>query len=141
MKKIILVLIFILAASIFSGCVSENINNPLKDVSFDVKPAEITVKDSGSAELKIRVANPGKTNIHPYVRFNKNSSDSQYMDITPQSYDLGILRPGEDSGFRIVNVKARLAAGKEIKYQVRAQLVYDEKVIDSRDIVVTVTKD
>lgn len=140
MNKITLFLIFILAASLFSGCVSEKINNPLKDVSFDVKPAEITVRDGASAELKIKVANTGKTNIHPYVRFNKNASDSQYMDITPQNYDLGILRPGEDSGFRIVNVKGRLAAGKEIKYQVRAQLVYDEKVIDVRDIVITVTK-
>lgn len=129
---------FILIISILSaGCLSEK---PFKgtDVVFDLKPEEITVKNNETGEVKIRVANDGKSVIYPVVSFNANSSDKPYIDFNPASYDLGRLRPGEDSGSRIVEVKARLAAGSEIKYQVRVEVVNNGSVIESRDILITV---
>lgn len=100
----------------------------------------MTVKSGENAQLMIRVTNNGKSVIHPFVRFNLNSSDKQYVKFSNESgsYDMGVLRPGEDSGFRIVDFKAELAAGKEIKYQTRAQVINDGKVLESRDIVITV---
>ncbi len=99
-----------------------------------------TVKSGENAQIMIRVTNNGKSVIHPFVRFNLNSSDKQYVKFSNQSgsYDLGVLRPGEDSGFRIVDFKAELVAGKEVKYQTCAQVIYDGKVFESRDIIITV---
>jgi len=126
---------FILIISLLSaGCLSEG-----RDVVFDLKPEEITVKNNETGEVKIRVTNDGKSVIYPVAIFNTNSSDKPYIDFNPASYDLGKLRPGEDSGFRIVEVKARLAAGSEIKYKVRVKVVNNGTVIESRDILITVT--
>ena len=132
--------IFILIASIFSaGCLSES-TIPIKDIVFDIKPAELTMKSGDSAQVMIRVTNNGKTTIHPFVRFNMNASDRQYIRFINESYDIGSLRPGEDSGFRIVDFRAELAAGKEIKYPVRVQVINDGKVLENKDIVITVTR-
>ena len=132
-KVAIILIISILSA----GCLSEK---PFKgkDVVFDLKPEEITVKNNETGEVKIRVANDGKSVIYPVASFNTNSSDKPYIDFNPASYDLGRLRPGEDSGFRIVEVKARLAAGSEIKYRVRVEVVNNGSVLESRDILITV---
>lgn len=132
--------LLLIASIIFSGCLSGKENIPVASSSLDVKPQELTVKSGENAQLMIRVTNNGKSVTHPFVRFNLNSSDKQYVKFSNESgsYDMGVLRPGEDSGFRIVDFKAELAAGKEIKYQTRAQVINDGKVLESRDIVITV---
>jgi len=137
--KIFVVLILLMMA-LFSGCLSGKTNIPVTDIVFDIKPTELTVKSGDSAKIMIRVTNNGKSVIHPAVRFNMNTTDKIYVTFNPESYDIGNLRPGEDSGFRIVDVKANIAAGKEIKYQARAQVIYDGRVLESKDILITVTR-
>lgn len=140
MIKKIFIVVFILVSSLFAGCLSGNTAKASGDnVVLEVKPSEVSVKDGAMAELKIRVTNNGKSSVHPNVRFNMNSSDRPYLDFSPESYDMGNLRAGEDSGWRIVDIKGRLAAGREIKYQVKAQVIYNGAVLDSKDIVMTVT--
>ena len=134
------ILVLLLIASIlFSGCLSAKENIPASS-TLDVKPQEMTVKSGENVQLMIRVTNSGKSVIHPFVRFNLNASDKKYVKFSNESgiYDLGTLRPGEDSGFRIVDLTALLAAGKEMKYQTRAPVIYDGKVLESKDIVITV---
>ena len=137
--KIFVVLILLMTA-LFSGCLSGKTNIPVTDIVFDIKPTELTVKSGDSAQIMIRVTNNGKSVIHPAVRFNMNTTDKIYVTFNPESYDIGNLRPGEDSGFKIVDVKANIAAGTEIKYQVRAQVIYDGRVLESKDILITVTR-
>ena len=134
------IILILLASVLFAGCLSGKTNIPATDTVFDVKPAELTVKSGETSQVMIRVTNNGKFSIHPVVRFNMNVSDTLYVTFNPESYDIGNLRPGEDSGFRIVDVKANLAAGKEIKYQARAQVIYDGRVLESKDIIITVTR-
>jgi len=135
------ILILILIASIlFAGCLSGRETIPAASSILDVKPQEMTVKSGEKTQLMIRVTNSGKSVIHPLVRFNLNASDKQFVKFSNESgsYDLGALRPGEDTGFRIVDFTALLAAGKEMKYQTRAQVIYEGKVLESKDIVITV---
>ncbi len=133
--------ILILISSIFSsGCLSQKDDIPIGGTGFDIKPSEVAVKSGENAQVMIRVTNNGKAVIHPFVRFTLNSSDKRYVKFSNESgsYDLGLLRPEEDSGFRIVEFKAELAAGKEMKYQTLAQVIYNGKVLESRDITITV---
>ena len=125
---------------LLAGCLSEYKKSETKGIIFEIKPANITVKDNESAQVKIYVNNTGKSTIHPVVRFNLNPGDRPYVDFIPESYDLGSLRPGEDSGSRIVDIKARTAAGIEVKYVARAQVINDGAVLESKDIVITVTR-
>lgn len=135
----IAVVLFLIASISFSGCLAKD-NIPAASSTFDIKPQDVTVKSGENAQVMIRVTNNGNSIIHPFVRFNLNTSDKQYVKFSNESgsYDLGALRPGEDSGFRIVDFKAYLAAGKEMKYQTLAQVIYDGKVLESRDIIITV---
>jgi len=137
--KLVLVLILI-TSILFAGCLTGRDDIPVASSIFDVKPSEVTVKSGENAQVMIRVSNNGKSIIHPFIRFNLNSSDKHYVKFSNESgsYDLGVLRPGEDSGFKIVDFKAELAAGKEMKYQTRAQVINDGKVLETRDIVITV---
>ncbi|MFH0904191.1 MAG: hypothetical protein V1854_03270 [Methanobacteriota archaeon] len=137
--KLVIVLLLI-TSILFAGCLSGKENIPVASSTLDVKPQEVTVKSGENAQLMIRVTNNGKSVIHPFVRFNLNSSDKKYVKFSNESgsYDMGVLRPGEDSGFRIVDFKAELPAGKEMKYQTSAQVIYDGKVLESKDIVITV---
>lgn len=134
----IIIAAILMVSILFAGCVE----NPLKgkDVAFDLKSGELTMKDNDNSSVMIHVANNGKSIIHPVVSFIMNSSDKPYLNFSPQSYDLGNLRPGEDSGYRIVDLKARVAAGIETKYQVRAQVASSGAVVDSKDILITVTR-
>ena len=135
------ILVLLLIASIlFAGCLSGKETIPAASSTLDIKQQDVIVKSGEKAQLMIRVTNSGKSVIHPFVRFNLNASDKQYVKFSNESgsYDLGVLRPGEDSGFRIVDFTAVLAAGKEMKYQTRAQVIYDGKVLESKDIVITV---
>ena len=132
--------VLILIASVFfAGCLARD-NVPAASSAFDVKPQDVIVKSGENAQVMVRVTNNANSVIHPFVRFNLNASDKQYVKFSNDSgsYDLGALRPGEDSGFRIVDFKAYLAAGKEMKYQTRAQVIYEGKVLESRDIIITV---
>ncbi len=133
-------ILLLISSIFFSGCLAGRDDTPIAGTGFDIKPSEVTVKSGENAQVMIRVTNNGKAVIHPFVRFNMNSSDKKYVKFSNESgsYDLGSLRPGEDSGFRIVDFKAELAAGKEMKYQTRAQVIYDGKVLESRDVVITV---
>lgn len=135
----IAVVLFLIASISFSGCLAKD-NIPAASSTFDIKPQDVTVKSGENAQVMIRVTNNGNSIIHPFVRFNLNTSDKQYVKFSNESgsYDMGVLRPGEDSGFRIVDFKAYLAAGKEMKYQTLAQVIYDGKVLESRDIIITV---
>ena len=137
-NKPIAVVFILVIALLFAGCVA----NPFKgkDVAFDLKPAELAVKDNETSGVMIHIANNGKSVIHPVVSFTKNSSDMPYLNFSPESYDLGNLRPGEDSGYRIVDLKAHLAAGIETKYQVRVEVASNGTVVDSKDILITVTR-
>ncbi len=134
----IIIAAILLVSTLFAGCV----DNPLKgkDIAFDLRSEELTMKDNENSSVMIHVANNGKSIIHPVVSFVMNSSDKPYLTFSPQSYDLGNLRPGEDSGYRIVDLKARVAAGIETKYQVRAQVKNNGVVADSKDILITVTR-
>lgn len=123
-----------------SGCLSENDIIPGKGVHFDIKPSAITVKSGDSEQFKVRVTNNGNSTIRPFLRFNMNSSDKQYVRFDPASYDFGSLRPGEDSGFRIVDIKADIAAGNEIKYTFNAELVYENEVHETKEFTMTVKK-
>ena len=136
--KIAVVLILI-ASIFFAGCLAKD-NIPAVSSTFDIKPQDVTVKSGENAKVMVRVTNNGNSVIHPFVRFNLNASDKQYVKFSNESgsYDMGALRPGEDSGFRIVDFNAYLAAGKEMKYQTRAQVIFDGKVLESRDIIITV---
>ncbi len=127
-------------SALFAGCLSEKNTQEKKDVTLDLEPSSISLKSGGVKQVKIRVNNSGVSGVSPVVRFNVNSSDKQYLNFTPGNYDLGYLRPGEDSGFRLVDVRGTLAAGEEIKYHARAQVIYDGKVFDSRDLIVTVAR-
>ncbi|MFZ3060618.1 MAG: hypothetical protein WA102_12895 [Candidatus Methanoperedens sp.] len=136
--KHIIVVAGLIVSILFSGCLSEN-TFKTKDTVFELKPGEVTIKNGETGEVKIKVANDGKSIIHPVVRFNVNSSDSRYVNFTPESYDLGVLRPGEDSGFRVVEIRATLAAGTEIKYQAKAELVYNGTAVrEGKEILITV---
>jgi hypothetical protein len=127
----------LIVSILFAGCLSENAFKT-KDTVFELKPSEVAIKNGETGEVMIRVTNNGKSTIHPVARFSVNSSDSHYVNFTPESYDLGALRPGEDSGFRIVEIRATLAAGTEIKYQAKAELVYNNTVIEGNEIIITV---
>lgn len=131
--------LFLMASVFFAGCLARD-NIPAATSAFDVKPQDVIVKSGENAQVMVRVTNNANSAIHPFVRFNLNASDKQYVKFSNDSgsYDLGALRPGEDSGFRIVDFKAYLAAGKEMKYQTRAQVINDGKVLESRDIIITV---
>ncbi len=133
----IIVVLFFMASVFFAGCLARE-SVPAAGSTFDVKPQEVIVKSGENAQVMVRVTNNANSVIHPFVRFNLNTSDKQYVKFSNGSYDMGALRPGEDSGFRIVDFKAYLAAGKEMKYQTRAQVIYDGKVLESRDIIITV---
>ncbi len=137
--KIAVVLLLMAASVFFAGCLARD-SVPAASSAFDVKPQDVIVKSGENAQVMVRVTNNANSVIHPFVRFNLNSSDKQYVKFSNESgsYDLGALRPGEDSGFRIVDFKAYLAAGKEMKYQTRAQVIYDGKVLESKDIIITV---
>ncbi|VVB85396.1 Uncharacterised protein [uncultured archaeon] len=139
LPELAVVLIF-LSAIFFSGCISGS-DIPASGTGFEVKPSEVAVKSGENAQVMIRVTNNGKSVIHPFVRFNLNSSDKKYVKFSNVngSYDIGVLRPGEDSGFKIVDFKADLAAGREMKYQTRAQVIYNGAVLESRDIIITVS--
>ncbi len=138
-RKPIAAIVILIISILFTGCIENPIKS--KDVTFELKPVELAVKNNESTEVKIRVANNGKSIIHPVVRFNMNSSDKSYVDFSPESYDAGSLRPGEDSGFRIVDIKGRLAAGTEIKYPVRVEVINNNgSVLESRDILITVSR-
>lgn len=137
MKIIIAIMV---VSALFAGCLSEKNTQEKKDVILDLEPTSIKLKTGEAKQVKIRVNNSGVSGINPVVRFNVNSSDKPYLNFTPESYDLGYLRPGEDSGFRLVDVRATLAAGEEIKYHARAQVIYNGKVFDSKDLIVTVAR-
>ncbi len=138
------VVLLLISSIIFSGCLAgrDNITNttPAGDAVLEFRQQELAVKSGEDSQISIRVTNNGKSVIHPLVRFNLNSTDKQYVKFSNESgsYDMGVMRPGEDSGFRIVDFRAELAAGKEMKYQIPVQVAYDGKVLDSRDIVITV---
>ncbi len=137
MKIIIAIMV---VSALFAGCLSEKNTQEKKDVTLDLEPSSINLKSGEAKQVKVRVNNSGVSGINPVVRFNVNSSDKQYLNFTPGSYDLGYLRPGEDSGFRLVDVRGTLAAGEEIKYHARAQVIYNGKVFDSKDLIVTVAR-
>jgi hypothetical protein len=134
------VILLLISSIFFSGCLSAKDDIPIGGTGFDIKPSDVAVKSGENTQVMIRVTNNAKTVIHPFVRFTLNSSDKKYVKFSNESgsYDLGFLRPGEDSGFRIVELKAELAAGKEMKYQTLAQVIYNGKVLESRDVVITV---
>ena len=137
--KLIAVVGILIIAILFSGCLDPK---PFKskDTVFEMTPEELTLKNGGTSFVKIRVANNGNSVIYPVVRFNMNSSDKPYVNFSHESYNLGSLRPGEDSGFRIVDIKAQLAAGIETKYPVRVQVINNGSVLESKDIVIAVTR-
>lgn len=137
MKIIIAIMV---VSALFAGCLSGKNTSEKKDVTLDLEPPSIDLKSGEAKQVKIRVNNSGVSGINPVVRFNVNSSDKPYLNFTPESYDLGYLRPGEDSGFRLVDVRGTLAAGEETKYHARAQVIYDGKVFDSKDLIVTVAR-
>ncbi len=137
MKIIIAIMV---VSALFAGCLSEKNTQEKKDVILDLEPTSINLKNGEAKQVKIRVNNSGVSGINPVVRFNVNSSDKLYLNFTPGSYDLGYLRPGEDSGFRLVDVRGTLHAGDEIKYHARAQVIYNGKVFDSKDLIVTVAR-
>jgi len=139
--KIIVVAILIISA-LFAGCLSEN-NIPIKKyVILDIEPSNIKVKNGEVNQIKIRVNNSGESTINAFVRFNINASDRQYLNFTPESYTIGILRSGEDSGRRNVDIKAYLPAGSNITYPVRVEAVDKNKgiVIDSKYLTITVER-
>ncbi len=135
--KHIAVVAGLIVSILFGGCLSEN-TFKTKDTVFEIKPGEVTIKNGETGDVMIRVTNNGKSTIHPVVRFSVNSSDSHYVNFNPESYDFGALRPGEDSGFRIVEIRATLAAGTEIKYPAKSELVYNNTVIEGKEIIITV---
>lgn len=135
--KHIAVVAVLVVSVLFGGCLSDN-TIKTKDTVFEIKTSELTIKNGETGNVKVRVTNNGKSTIHPVVRFSVNSSDSHYVIFNPESYDFGALRPGEDSGFRIVEIRATLAAGKEIKYPAKAELVYNGAVVESKEIFITV---
>ncbi|MCX9025295.1 MAG: hypothetical protein OIN85_04275 [Candidatus Methanoperedens sp.] len=135
--KHIAVVAGLIVSILFAGCLSENAINT-KNTVFEIKPGEVTIKNGETGSVMIRVTNNGKSTVYPVARFSVNSSDSHYVNFTPESYDFGALRPGEDSGFRIVDIRATLAAGTEIKYQAKAELVYNNTVIEGKEIIITV---
>jgi hypothetical protein len=127
----------LIVSILFAGCLSEN-DIKTKNAVFEFKPVEVTIKNGETGSVMIRVTNNGKSDIHPVVRFSVNSSDSHYVNFNPESYDFGVLRPGEDSGFRMVEIRATLAAGTEIKYPAKVELVYNNIVIEKKEINITV---
>jgi hypothetical protein len=138
--KIIIVAILIMTA-LFAGCVSSE-KTPSKNVTLDLEPSNIQVKNGEIEQVKIRVNNSGDSNIYALVRFNINSSDKPYLNFTPESYNLGNLRPGEDSGHRNVDVRAQLPAGNNITYVVRVEAVDNNNGIvqDNKNLVITVER-
>lgn len=135
--KHIAVVAGLIVSILFGGCLSENAIKT-KDTVFELKPGEVTMKNGDTGSVMIRVTNNGKSTVHPVARFSLNSSDSHYVNFNPESYDFGALRPGEDSGFRIVEIRATLAAGTEIKYPAKVELVYNNTVIEGKEIIITV---
>jgi len=139
--KILIVVILIISA-LFAGCLSEK-NTPVnKDAILDIEPSNIKVKNGEVKQIQIRVNNAGESNIDAVVRFNINVSDRPYIHFTPESYNAGTLRPGEDSGHRNVEVKAYLPAGSNITYPVIVEAVDNNKgeVIDTKDLTITVER-
>lgn len=136
--KPIAVIGILVISMLFAGCLG---SNPFsKDTAFDMKPEELAVKNGEISAVKIRVANNGNSTIYPVVHFNMNSTDKPYVNFSQESYNLGSLRPGEDSGFRIVDIKARLAAGIEIKYPVKVEVINNGSVLESRDLLIAVAR-
>jgi len=127
----------LIVSILFGGCLSEN-SIKTQGTAFDIKPSELTMNNGETGKVMIKVTNNGKSTINPVARFSVNSSDSHYVNFTPESYDFGLLRPDEDSGFRIVEIRATLAAGTEIKYPAKVELVYDNTVIDRKEIIIMV---
>jgi len=113
MSAKIAVVLLLMASVFFAGCLARD-SIPAASSGFDVKPQDVIVKSGENAHVMVRVANNANYVIHPFVRFNLNASDKQYVKFSNESgsYDLGTLRPGEDTGFRIVDFKAYLAAGR-----------------------------
>lgn len=138
-SKMIAVIGILIIPILFAGCLD---SNPFKskDTVFEMKPEELAVKNDETSLVKIRVANNGNSVIYPVVRFNMNSSDKPYVNFSHESYNLGSLRPGEDSGFRIVDIKARLAAGIEGKYPVRVEVINNGSVLESKELVIAVRR-
>jgi len=137
--KILIVAILVVSA-LFAGCLSEKNTTVNKNVILDIEPSNIKVKNGEVKQIKIRVNNAGDSNIDAVVRFNIKASDKQYLNFTPESYNVGILRPGEDSGRRNVDIKAYLPAGSNITYPVIVEAVDKNKgtVIDSKELTITV---
>ena len=54
-----------------------------------------TVKSGENAQIMIRVTNNGKSVIHPFVRFNLNSSDKQYVKFSRERGEIPDLCPGD----------------------------------------------
>jgi len=137
--KILIVAILVVSA-LFAGCLSEKNTTVNKNVILDIEPSNIKVKNGEVKQIKIRVNNAGDSNIDAVVRFNIKASDRQYLNFTPESYNAGILRSGEDSGRRNVDIKAYLPAGSNITYPVIVEAVDKNKgtVIDSKELTITV---
>lgn len=139
--KIIIVAILVISA-LFAGCLSEK-NTPVnKNAILDIEPSIIKVKNGEVKQIKIRLNNSGESDIDAVVRFNINPYDRQYLNFTPESYNIGILHSGEDSGRRNVDIRAYLPAGSNITYPVRVEAVDNNKgvVIDSKDMTITVER-
>jgi len=139
--KIIIVAILIISA-LFAGCLSEENTLIKKAVILDIEPSNIKVKNGEVKQIKIRVNNSGESDIEAVVRFNINASDRQYLNFTPESYNAGILRPGEDSGRRNIDIRAYLPAGSNITYPVIVEAVDNNKgvVIESKYLTITVER-
>ncbi len=137
--KIIIVAVLIVSA-LFAGCLSEKNTISKKDIILDIEPSNIKMKNGETKQIKVRVNNPGESSIYAVIRFNINSSDKPYLNFNPENYSIGSLRPGEDSGFKIVDIRANLAAGEEIRYKARAQVIHDGRIIENKDIVITVVR-
>lgn len=139
--KIIIVAILIISA-LFAGCLSEKNSSENKDVVLEIEPSNIKAKNGEVKQIKIRVNNTGDSNIDAVVRFKINDSDRPYLNFTPERYSTGILRPGEDSGRRNVDIRAYLPAGSNITYPVTVEAVDNNKgvIIDSKDMTITVER-
>ena len=140
MKKIIVAILIM--SVLFAGCVSSEKSTSSGKITLDLDPSNIKVKNGENSQIKIRVNNSGNSSIYALVRFNINSSDKPYINFTPESYNFGNLRPGEDSGRRNVDIRAQLPAGNNITYAVRVEAVDNNNslVRDSKDLLIIVER-
>ena len=139
--KILIVVILIISA-LFAGCLSEKNTLVNKNVILDIEPSNINIKNGEVKQIQILVNNAGESSIDAVVRFKINAPDRPYLNFTPESYNSGILRPGEDSGHRNVDIRAYIPAGSNITYPVRVEAVDNNKgvVIDSKELTITVER-